>query len=237
MAASLLTCGPTATFRGAFSSSRTSRRVVTRCQAQKAEGLDRRQALSAFVAGLAVLATPRSPAFAAEWATFLGQDKPPTSYGGYGGQMIEDAKYVFDYPSNWRSDVVNKIEKGTQGIDCRVYNPRNKLQQAFVITLARAGEDNASFRLVDVDSTLAGFAGADYDLQDVLGDATKTSESREIGGQLYYNIDIDSPSIHYLSSITVKEGKVFALFVKCPANLYATQQDEMRRIVDTFRTT
>ena len=37
--------------------------------------------------------------------------------------------------------------------------------QAWVITLARAGEDNASFRLVDVDSTLAGFAGADYDLQ------------------------------------------------------------------------
>lgn len=58
-----------------------------------------------------------------------------------------------------------QIEKGTQGIDCRVYNPRNKKQQAFVITLARAGEDNASFRLVDVDSTLAGFAGADYDLQ------------------------------------------------------------------------
>ena len=45
-----------------------------------------------------------------------------------------------------------------------MYNPRNKAQQVFVITLGRAGEDNRSFRLTDVDSTLAGFAGADYDM-------------------------------------------------------------------------
>ncbi len=45
-----------------------------------------------------------------------------------------------------------------------MYNPKNKLQQAFVITLGRAGEDNRSFRLTDIDSTLAGFAGADYDM-------------------------------------------------------------------------
>lgn len=38
-------------------------------------------------------------------------------------------------------------------------------QSAFVITLARAGEDNVRFRLTDLDSTFAGFAGADYDLQ------------------------------------------------------------------------
>ena len=38
-------------------------------------------------------------------------------------------------------------------------------QRAFVVTLARAGEDNKSFRLTDLDSTLSGFAGADYDLQ------------------------------------------------------------------------
>jgi hypothetical protein len=38
-------------------------------------------------------------------------------------------------------------------------------QRAYVITLGRAGEDNKSFRLTDLDSTFAGFAGADYDLQ------------------------------------------------------------------------
>ena len=34
-----------------------------------------------------------------------------------------------------------------------------------MIVLGRAGEDNKSFRLTDVDQTLQGFAGADYNLQ------------------------------------------------------------------------
>jgi hypothetical protein len=38
-------------------------------------------------------------------------------------------------------------------------------QRAFVITLTRAGEDNARFQLTDTESTFASFAGADYDLQ------------------------------------------------------------------------
>lgn len=45
-----------------------------------------------------------------------------------------------------------------------MFNPSNKQQQAFVITLGRAGEDNRSFRLTNVDATLEGFAGADYDM-------------------------------------------------------------------------
>lgn len=43
--------------------------------------------------------------------------------------------------------------------------PSSADQRAFVITLGRAGEDNKSFRLTDLDSTFAGFAGADYSLQ------------------------------------------------------------------------
>jgi hypothetical protein len=38
-------------------------------------------------------------------------------------------------------------------------------QRAFVITLTRAGEDDKSFKLTDMDQTFASFAGADYDLQ------------------------------------------------------------------------
>lgn len=38
-------------------------------------------------------------------------------------------------------------------------------QRAVVITLTRAGEDNKTFQLTDLDSTFQGFAGADYDLQ------------------------------------------------------------------------
>lgn len=87
------------------------------------------------------------------------------------------------------------MEKGTQGIDCRVVSPKSKGRRgkasrrscgwcwavsldlrawfacycadvrAFVICLGRAGEDNKSFVLRDTDSTFAGFAGADYNLQ------------------------------------------------------------------------
>lgn len=35
---------------------------------------------------------------------------------------------------------------------------------AFVVTFGRAGEDDKNFKLGDVDSTLQGFSGADYDL-------------------------------------------------------------------------
>lgn len=38
-------------------------------------------------------------------------------------------------------------------------------QAAYVVTFGRAGEDNKKFKLGDVEQTLAGFAGADYDLQ------------------------------------------------------------------------
>jgi hypothetical protein len=75
------------------------------------------------------------------------------------------ARYTFEYPPEWKSEVPSKVEKGTQGVDGRVVNPKGKDQRAFVITLGRAGEDNARFQLTDLDSTFAGFAGADYYLQ------------------------------------------------------------------------
>ena len=46
----------------------------------------------------------------------------------------------------------------------RSTTPPTSLQQVFVITLGRAGEDNRSFRITNVDATLEGFAGADYDM-------------------------------------------------------------------------
>lgn len=42
--------------------------------------------------------------------------------------------------------------------------PANKKQQVTVITFGRAGEDNKSFRLTDIETTFAGFAIADYDM-------------------------------------------------------------------------
>lgn len=161
-----------------------------------------------------------------EIATFYGMATPPTSYGGYGGNANEKPKYAFEYPMGWKTgiagipmvflrttllpDTINKVEKGTQGIDGRVYNPRNKQEQVFVITLSRAGED-ANFALRDIDSTFAGFAGADYGLQvclcahacashharttqDALTVATnRRSGTRTKDGQEYFDVEIDSP--------------------------------------------
>jgi hypothetical protein len=69
---------------------------------------------------------PPNKGAAAEYVTFYGLASPPTSYGGYGGNAKEAAKYTFDYPSSWKQEVPSKVEKGTQGIDGRVVNPRVK---------------------------------------------------------------------------------------------------------------
>lgn len=223
-----------------FYSKPTSRKpasISVRCNAS----FDRRDTL--FLGGMTLL-LPSLPAIADEVAaeaatttTFFGTASPPTSYGGYGGNAKEDAKYYFDYPSSWKSIVPNKVEKGTQGIDCRVVNPKNKQQQAFVITFGRAGEDNKSFRLTDIETTFAGFAGADADMQDAISTATdKKTFDREIDGQKYLDIEIDSPDVQYLSSVTVKEGKVYAMFVKSPTRMFQNDEKMLRNIVGSFRT-
>lgn len=108
------------------------RKMSTRlvCRASKGDSakfdnndIDRRVAMLSMVSGLSLVGGVwSSPAFAQEYETFFGAASPPTSYGGYGGNADEDAKYTFEYPAGWKSSVPNKVEKGTQGIDCRVTN-------------------------------------------------------------------------------------------------------------------
>jgi len=217
--------------------------VTVRAQAseQKAEMqilVAKRNALMSFAGVALASAIPAGAAFAdgEEYTTFFGLASPPTSYGGYGGNAKEVPKYSFEYPTGWKSEVPSKVEKGTQGIDGRVVNPRVKDQRAFVITLTRAGEDNKSFRLTDIDSTFAGFAGADYDLQDALSNASNVGKGkREVDGIEFYDYDIESPDFRYLSSIAVKNGKVFALFVRCPSRSFKASEDKLRHIVSTFK--
>ncbi len=125
------------------------------------------------------------------------------------------SRYTFQYPAKWKTAVINKVQKGTQGIDCMVFNTRGKGargvhgasftisqflalarhllgadvcphacagEQAFVITFGRAGEDNKSFRLNDIDSTLQGFAGADYDMQVAEHPAKRDIQAEEMVG-------------------------------------------------------
>lgn len=39
----------------------------------------------------------------------------------------------------------------------------------------------------------------------------------------------------YLASISVNNGKVFALFVKTPARSFRANEEKLRHIIDTFR--
>jgi hypothetical protein len=106
-----------------------------------------------------------------------------------------------------------------------------------VITFGRAGEDNKSFKLTDIETTVQGFAGADYDLQDAIAmETNRVNGQREFNGEPYYDIQIDSPDVTYLITVTVNYGKVFALFVKSPTKLFAADKEKLLHIVDTFRT-
>ncbi|KAI8467624.1 MAG: thylakoid lumen protein [Monoraphidium minutum] len=218
----------------------SSRARVVACAAEQQHGapMSSRRDLMLAVSTATVLPAflAQLPAKAEEgYKTFAGMATPPTSYGGYGGNANELPKYSFEYPAEWKSEVPSKVEKGTQGVDGRVVNPKSKEQRAFVITLGRAGEDNKSFKLTDIDSTFAGFAGADYYLQDALSSANEIGRSqREKDGITFFQYDIDSPDFRYLASIAVKDGKVFALFVRCPARAFSKAEGDLRRIVDTF---
>mmetsp|Transcript_12973 Transcript_12973/g.35342 ORF Transcript_12973/g.35342 Transcript_12973/m.35342 type:complete len:277 (+) Transcript_12973:92-922(+) len=219
----------------------------------------RRELLGSVLAASTVpaLALQSSPAFATgniprtekasdEYAIFYGYATPPTSYGGYGGTANEPPKYTFEYPAPWKIDIPSKSEKGTKGIDGRVISDKGtkgiqgKGQRAFVITLGRAGEDNKAFKLSDLDSTFAGFSSADYDLQDSLALADEVIQGqRQVedkdGTLTFYTYDIVSPVNRYLASISVKYGKVYALFVKSPAKEFEQNEGQLRHIIDTFR--
>lgn len=83
---------------------RRSRRAVQACASPQ---IDRRDVFLS-VCGAALATT--TPAFA-ELTTLYGLATPPTSYGGYGGNLNEAPKYKFDYPDTWKQLTVNKVQK------------------------------------------------------------------------------------------------------------------------------
>ncbi|CAD7702996.1 unnamed protein product [Ostreobium quekettii] len=203
--------------------------------------IDRRTAflgMGAASVALAVdLAVGVPVAGAEDMETFFGYATPPTSYGGYGGNADEPPKYKFQYPASWKPQTVNKVQKGTQGIDSIIVNPRNKSSVMFVIALGRAGEDDKSFKLTDVETTFQGFVGADYELQDAVQSASSIARtSREVGGEPFYDYDIDSPNVHVLSTVTVRGGKIFAFIIKVPTRQYESQPGTFKTALTSFRT-
>eukprot|EP00873_Tetraselmis_striata_P015948 jgi/Tetstr1/436212/TSEL_025057.t1 len=202
--------------------------------------LSRRQYLVGSLA--TVVLAPALPALAAgeesELTLYKGVASPPTSYGGYGGNAEESFKYSVMVPSSWKSEVINKTEKGTQGVDCKFTNPKVKGMKVFVIALGRAGEDAKAFKITDVEGTFESFAGADYDIQDSLStadDITNTTREGE-NGEIFYEYDINSPINHYQASISTKRGKIFALFIKTPGPAYEDYKDLTMTMLKSFKT-
>jgi len=151
-------------------------------------------------------------------------------------------RYSFEYSSAWKVETIGKQEKGMVGIDARVRSPGRPgtAPQAYVITFGRAGEDNKAFKLGDVDRTLEGFAGADYNLQDALTAATsKKAVERadaEKDGGAFYDYEVAGPDFTYLAAVTLNAGKVYALFVACPTRGFKGAEGDLRHIVQSFRT-
>ncbi|EIE24198.1 hypothetical protein COCSUDRAFT_62706 [Coccomyxa subellipsoidea C-169] len=109
-------------------------------------------------------------------------------------------------------------------------------QTAYLVTFGRAGEDNKKFKLGDVEQTLQGFAGADYDLQDALVESTdKKTKTREVDGQTFYDYELSGPANNYLATVTLKEGKVYAFFVKSPAKA-AELEEKLKFITEKVPT-
>jgi PsbP len=106
--------------------------------------------------------------------------------------------------------------------------------QAFVITLARAGEDKV-FKLSDPDSTFSSFAGADYDLQDAVTSADGIDVStREENGRKFYDYVVEGSNAVYYVTVTVDMGKVFAFFVSSPAKSFSRSKPTMAKMIRSF---
>ncbi|GAB5368734.1 hypothetical protein AAMO2058_001345300 [Amorphochlora amoebiformis] len=210
-------------------------------QSQATPSIGRREIMAAGTAGAALSLAQMRGAKADDENIFYGTAFPPGTYGGYDPDAKNKAVYTFAFPDGWKTDPPSKVEKGTKGIDGRVFNPSipKKGQQAFVIVLSRAGEDNKSFALKDTEATFSGFVIADPDLQIALEAADEVKQStRQVNGLTFYDYEIEGPGTNYLSSITVNnEGKLFALFVKAPANLMAKEKTNLQNIIKSFTLT
>ena len=127
------------------------------------------------------------------WATGIFRLPFPIDYGaGYGGtDAKETAKYTFLYPAGWKSEAVNKVDKGTNGTDCRVVNPAAKGEKVYVVTLSGVP------KLGPIAGVLESVATSDAYLQDALSLAEpedKILTERTVDGQVFYDYDVSSRS-------------------------------------------
>lgn len=170
----------------------------------------------------------------AAYKMFTGYNMQPDLYLGYGTSMNHIPMYTFEYPVSWEEDSVTKTEKSTMGMDGRVIHPKRAKEKAFVIALG--GKDYADARMVSLKQTMDAFAGGDADLRECLSDAYDLQEdARKVDGRDVFYYDIKSDKRRYLSTISLKDGTMYALFVTAPVSSFAKDEEQLKHIQNTFK--
>jgi len=168
---------------------------------------------------------------------FYGAANPPATYGGSARTTKEFARYSFLYPEEWTEQKINKVEKGTNGTDCRFSGSKRFGEQIYVVVLQRLGEDFKGYQVKDVEKALSGIAVADYELQDALSQAeTKTFVKREADGQTFFDLDLNSTNPYYITLTNDGNGRYFAVFITANSKGFAAKKELFNKMRSSFRT-
>ena len=166
--------------------------------------------------------------------TFYGAAEPPATYGKVGGTTPNRAKYSYEVPSTWKEEPTSKVEKGSGGQDSR-WVPRGvKGVKAVLVTLNRAGEDGQEFSLQD--TTINALAGSDPNLQDALLNGLVKTNRSNVEGQEYIQYDIEAAIYYGVKATVDSTGRLFALIISAPDNVYKKDRPTFERMLDSFRT-
>ena len=168
------------------------------------------------------------------YSTFYGAAEPPATYGKVGGTTPNRAKYSYEVPSTWKEEPTSKVEKGSGGQDSR-WVPRGvKGVKAVLVTLNRAGEDGQEFSLQD--TTINALAGSDPNLQDALLNGLVKTNRSNVEGQEYIQYDIEAAIYYGVKATVDSTGRLFALIISAPDNIYKKERNTYERMLDSFRT-
>merc|ERR1712118_493334 len=219
------------------------------CQAANADEasnaahiLPRREALNLglFAASASYLRTclgSSNLALADDLTIFWGAADPPATYGKSARTTKEFARYSFVYPPDWKEQAINKVEKGTNGTDCRLTGGLRTKEQIYIVVLQRLGEDFKGYAVNDVGKALSGIAVADANLQDALAQSeTKVFKKREADGQTFFDLDLDSTNPYYITLTNDGNWRYFAVFITANSKGFAAKKDLFGKMRDSFRT-
>ena len=168
------------------------------------------------------------------YSTFYGAAEPPATYGKVGGTTPNRAKYSYEVPSTWKEEATSKVEKGSGGQDSR-WVPRGvKGVKAVLVTLNRAGEDGQEFSLED--TTINALAGSDPNLQDAILNGLMKTKRSNVDGQDYIQYDIEAGIYYGVKATVDSTGRLFALIISAPDNVYKRERATYERMLGSFRT-